>query len=281
MTMDRYDSPRQFLYGQQPPCLDKAVAVRRFRCALLCWLGLGLAGCADKPNETAELSIGGKLVGTWEVTKSGSYAPAGAIFEFSKEGKLRVTFTKANALTEMKDAPNTTERTYTVAGDTINSVGPKGEKETLTIKKLTDTELVTEGDTAETGIVTGFHYTSDVPFKSVYLARSLRGGQSKFELVVGEQTFPLEARKRFFFTDHFPDGVRAFTIRGINESERVAFEPGDLLTRTGGRPMTERPFGHHALGSFPTGVTFVKEGAKPEVKRLPILKQYPTEYKRK
>ena len=77
------------------------------------------------------------------------------------------------------------EGTYSVDGDKIESVGPKGEKETIKIKKLTDTELVTESET-ETGIVTGFNYNATGAVKSVLIAKPLRHGQKTFELVVGE-----------------------------------------------------------------------------------------------
>jgi prepilin-type N-terminal cleavage/methylation domain-containing protein len=100
-------------------------------------------------------------------------------------------------------------------------------------------------------IATGYEYTSTVNFKSVLIPKPLAGGQSKFELVVGAQTFPLEAGKRFYFTTAFPEGVNAFTIRGIDVSEKL-----DASN----------------MAAFVTGVTFMKEGPA-DVKMLPIVKR--------
>ena len=89
------------------------------------------------------------------------------------------------------------------------------------------------------GIVTGYDYKSSINFKSVLIPKPLPGGQSKFELVVGKQTFPLEAGKRFFFTNDFPNGINAFTVRGIDVSEKL--DPTNLA-------------------AFITGITLMKEG---------------------
>src|SRR5262249_7767183 len=48
-------------------------------------------------------------------------------------------------------------------------------------------------------IATGYEYTSTVNFRSVLIPKPLPGGQTMFELVVGDRTFPLEAKKRFWF----------------------------------------------------------------------------------
>jgi len=166
-------------------------------------------------------------------------------------------------------------------GDRITLLGPEAAKQVLKINKLTDTELVTEDATGETGIVTGFTYNSNIPLRSVFISKPLRGGQKNFELVVGDKTFPLEAGKRFHFTSVFPEGVKAFIIRGIEESEGLVYGPGEIERTTTPRPVTDRPLGHHHRGSFPTGVTPLKDGSKAEVMMVPILKVYPTEYKRK
>jgi uncharacterized protein (TIGR03066 family) len=248
--------------------------MRWFLCAFACFVGTGLGGCASKPTGLKNQdNVGEKIVGAWEVVKSGTYTPEGAIWEFARDGKLKVT-------TTIDDKATTTEWSYTLAGDKLGMVGPEAATETLTIKKLSDTELITEGTTEQTGIVTGFHYTSSIPVKSVLISKPLRGGQKNFELVVGDKSFALEAGKRFFFTSVFPEGVGGFTIRGINESEKLVYEPGEIERTRTARPFTNRPLGHHHRGSFPTGMSFVKEG-KADVKMVPILKQYPTEYRRK
>jgi uncharacterized protein (TIGR03066 family) len=138
------------------------VAMRLFRCALLCCLVLGLAGCGGSttsapskaaagkpepgtPEAKKELTNKEKIVAIWVVTKSAD-APPGALVEFTKDGKINITV-KANDK-EMK-----VEGSYTVEEDKINTAvkqGPKEQKETLKIKKLTDTELVTEDEKGKT-----------------------------------------------------------------------------------------------------------------------------------
>ncbi|HET6573381.1 MAG TPA: TIGR03066 family protein [Fimbriiglobus sp.] len=84
-----------------------------------------------------------KIVGKWEMTKSGADTP--------KDTKFVVEFAKDGAMTlrvEPKDGDKfTLKGKYKVDGEKINyeMEEPDGgkKKETLTIKKLTDEELVT------------------------------------------------------------------------------------------------------------------------------------------
>jgi uncharacterized protein (TIGR03066 family) len=132
------------------------VPMRWFRCAFLCGLALALAGCgskasstfgtvASKPEAKKELTNKEKIVAVWVVTKSPD-APPGASVEFTKDGKINISMDLNGK--EMK-----IEGSYTVEEDKINTVlkqGPKEQKETLKIKKLTDTELVTEDEKGKT-----------------------------------------------------------------------------------------------------------------------------------
>ncbi|OAI47271.1 hypothetical protein AYO44_09830 [Planctomycetaceae bacterium SCGC AG-212-F19] len=106
--------------------------------------------------------------------------------------------------------------------------------------------------TAADDIAIGYEYTSTHKMKSVMIPKPLKGGQSKFELVVENQTFPLQAGRRFFFRSAggFPEGVDAFTIRGINESEQL-----DARNNF----------------AFPTGISWIEEGVTPEVVMKPII----------
>jgi len=118
--------------------------MRRSLCFLVCGLSLGIVGIGGASladdKDKKEVPNKDKVIGIWEVTKSGSGIPPGATFEFTKDGKLKVTI-KADG----KEV--TVEGTYKVEGDTITSAGPKGEKpDKNKIKKLTDTELVTEDE---------------------------------------------------------------------------------------------------------------------------------------
>jgi uncharacterized protein (TIGR03066 family) len=83
-----------------------------------------------------------KLLGTWEVVKADDGPPPGTVVEFAKDGKLKVTHKK-----DGKD--ETLEGTYKIDGDKLSVVlkmGDKEEKHSVTIKKLTATEMVAEND---------------------------------------------------------------------------------------------------------------------------------------
>lgn len=212
-----------------------------------------LAGVlASSDDQAAEPTPQNKLIGTWEVTKSESDWPVGAILEFTRDGKLKVT--TRNSGKELM-----TESLYTRDGEKLTTTGAKGDKESLRIVKLTDFELVTEGGIGK-GVVIGYSFKSDAKMKTVRPAKPLRGGQAKFELVVGGKTFPLEAGKTFWFPNEgFKDGVDAFIIRGINPSEKL--DPEDNM-------------------AFPTGISWMQAGAH-EITMAPILQRPLTEYKRK
>ncbi len=71
-------------------------------------------------------------------------------------------------------------------------------------------------------IATGYDYTTiGNNFRVVMLPKALACGQKLFELVVNGRTFPLEAGKPFDFTQVWPEGVAAFTIRGIQARENL------------------------------------------------------------
>ena len=101
---------------------------------LLAALGLatGAAAQADKADGNAK-----KLVGVWELVKSAE-APPGATVEFSRDGKMKVSF-------ELKGKAVNIAGTYKVEGDKIRTVqefGGRKNGETLTIQTLNDTTLI-------------------------------------------------------------------------------------------------------------------------------------------
>jgi hypothetical protein len=101
--------------------------------------------------------------------------------------------------------------------------------------------------------VTGYTISATTKMKTIRVQKPLPGGQSTFELVVGERTFPLQAGKPFFFTGEYSDGVGAFMIRGINVSERLD-------------PKNDR--------AFPVGISFMQQGITgDQVKMVPIVKK--------
>jgi len=102
------------------------------------WLAVGavvcLAGGGARAADNAKM-----LVGTWEITKpaeGGAGLPKGSLVEFSKDGKIKVT--------RKGDTDMVMEGTYKLDGDTFTATMKVGEEErtqTITIVKLTDTEL--------------------------------------------------------------------------------------------------------------------------------------------
>jgi uncharacterized protein (TIGR03066 family) len=112
-------------------------ALRRFAALLCCF---ALAVLVANPARAAEKATNKeKIVGTWEVTKSGSDLPEGATIEFTKDGKLTINI-------KDKDKTITVKGTYTVDGDklmVVTNFEDKEHKETITIKSLTDKKLVT------------------------------------------------------------------------------------------------------------------------------------------
>lgn len=108
--------------------------------AALCGAALTAAPVPKDKQKTAE-----KLVGTWELVKNSKGAIEGVTVhvEFTKDGKMAVKYTPKE-----KDAATTTlNGKFKADGEKIDytiddgSGGTRGE--VLTIKKLTDDELVT------------------------------------------------------------------------------------------------------------------------------------------
>jgi uncharacterized protein (TIGR03066 family) len=92
------------------------------------------AAAAVNPAATNE----DKIVGVWELAK-GDKMPPGTTFEFTKDGKMKVSM-------KVQDKTMNMEGTYEVEGDKLKNAGKgpdgKEQKETDTILKLTDAEMV-------------------------------------------------------------------------------------------------------------------------------------------
>ena len=90
------------------------------------------ARAEDKPDYSK------MMVGTWTVTKADAdTVPPGTVIEFTADGKMKVTGKK-------DDKEMSFEGTYKVEGDKFTftmKVGEEEHKDTITIVKLTDTEL--------------------------------------------------------------------------------------------------------------------------------------------
>ena len=101
--------------------------------ALLAGLVLSLAGRAEDKKPVADVK---KVVGTWEATQGD--VPAGSPLVFTSDGKFKLT---------VKDKGKTfvVEGRYQVGGGKLKTTvkGPDGKDRihTVTIKKLTDSEL--------------------------------------------------------------------------------------------------------------------------------------------
>jgi len=119
---------------------------------------LSLTACSSKKDDkggttegakSSTPSSGGsnadKIVGKWEISKPGKEGPPpGTTVEFTKDGKYTMSMKVGDKMESMSG-------TYKVEGDSIKTAmkppGGKDEvKETIKIKSLTDTKLVTEDD---------------------------------------------------------------------------------------------------------------------------------------
>lgn len=103
------------------------------------------AGAADDDNAK-------KIVGKWEVTKSGSDLPEGSTVEFAKDGKLTAVI-KGDAT--KKEEATKLEGTYKVEKDKMVvklKVGDQSIEETVTILKLTDDALELKDKDSKTDV---------------------------------------------------------------------------------------------------------------------------------
>ncbi len=102
--------------------------------AVVCLVGAA-ARAEDKPDYAK------KIVGKWEVTKADENTlPAGAIIEFTKDGKIHI-FEKAGDKEMMFGG------TYKLDGDKFMvtiKIGDDEHSNTITITKMTDTEMHTK-----------------------------------------------------------------------------------------------------------------------------------------
>jgi uncharacterized protein (TIGR03066 family) len=110
-----------------------------------CFVFVGMAVTAIADDKAVDKD---KIVGTWQVTKSAGGLPGDAVLLFTKDGKLKITITVPVKSKENKKTSQTftLEGTYQVEGDKLSVVlkqGGKENKETMTIKTLTDKKLVT------------------------------------------------------------------------------------------------------------------------------------------
>jgi uncharacterized protein (TIGR03066 family) len=123
------------------------MSFRTHRLVLVFWglwaaFGPTLSGAAQAPPRK-EVTNKEKILGTWELTKSESGGPLGATLEFTRDGKIKLSATLDGKAVNL-------EGTYAVDGDkltvTWKVTGDKDLKDTETITKLTETELVTRDD---------------------------------------------------------------------------------------------------------------------------------------
>ena len=116
--------------------LAKGFAVGAVLC-LLAGVGRG-----DDKGDTAKL-----IVGKWEVTKADpGTAPPGALIEFTKGGKMKLTAKK-------DDKDFSAEGTYKLEGKKLTfalTVGGEERTKTITITKLTAKEMSTKDDDGKT-----------------------------------------------------------------------------------------------------------------------------------
>jgi len=102
--------------------------------AVVCLIGAGAR--AEEKVDYAK-----KIVGKWEVTKADDGTiPVGAVVEFTKDGKFK-------AMEKAGDKDVMFEGTYKVDGDKFDitiKVGEESHSNSITITKMTDTEMHTK-----------------------------------------------------------------------------------------------------------------------------------------
>jgi uncharacterized protein (TIGR03066 family) len=107
--------------------------------------GAALTAAAAPVPQGKEKTTAEKLVGKWELVRSSNGTPDGvtAVVEFTKDGKMTVTFTPKEKGTETI----VLKGKFKADGDKIDYTLEDGsggmKQEILTVKKLTDDELVT------------------------------------------------------------------------------------------------------------------------------------------
>ena len=108
--------------------------MKRAFAVVLTVMVVGLAGAAPSPDEDNSA----KIVGKWEVTKSGSDIPNGSTIDFTKDGKI-------NVLIKEKDKDDVKiDGTYKVEKEKLTvklKVADQTLEETVSIQKLTDEAL--------------------------------------------------------------------------------------------------------------------------------------------
>jgi uncharacterized protein (TIGR03066 family) len=142
--------------------------MKLLRWTLVGCLAIALAGCGSPASDSKSSKDGDKaegpkkeatnkdkIVGTWEPAAKPKPGDPDSV-EFTADGKIKATGK------DQDGKPVTMEGAYTVDGDKIITVlhgpdgkplkGPDGKemKQTLTITKLTDTELVTKDEMGKT-----------------------------------------------------------------------------------------------------------------------------------
>ncbi len=103
---------------------------------MVCVLALGVR--ADDKKDYSK-----QVVGAWKVVKADADTlPVGAVVDMAKDGKLKITFKQDNK-------EETHEGTYKLDGDKLMvtlKMNDQEIKHTVTIKKISDTEMTTDHD---------------------------------------------------------------------------------------------------------------------------------------
>jgi uncharacterized protein (TIGR03066 family) len=106
---------------------------------------VAFAGTMSRADEKIDKD---KIVGTWELTKSTAKdaPPPGTTVEFAKDGKMKIKV-------KVENKEITLEGTYSIDGAKLNTAlktpDGKEQKDTDTITKLTDKEMVLKGSKGE------------------------------------------------------------------------------------------------------------------------------------
>lgn len=111
------------------------------RLALVAMAWLGLVALAGARDEKEEKELQKKLTGRWEASK-GKGLPPGSVLDLKKDGKMSITIS-------FGDKEVSLDGTWKVKGKAFVMTVKRGEKEktqTIKVTKVSDKELVVEGE---------------------------------------------------------------------------------------------------------------------------------------
>lgn len=121
-------------FRKMDPGITGGTGMKRLFAVALGVVVFSLAGTTPAQDESK------KIVGKWEITKSGSDLPNGTVIEFTKDGKLNVAIKLGDKEEKLTGSYKVEKTKLTVKLE----AGGETHEEVVTITKLTDDVLIIE-----------------------------------------------------------------------------------------------------------------------------------------